>query len=158
MKRRRVYVDTSVVGGCLDEEFAEESLALLAMARRGEIILLVSDTLLDELADAPPDVGAVLDSVPPEHIEFLTRSDEVFGLRDRYLERGIVGPKSADDALHVAFATVARVDLFISWNFKHIVHYDKIRKFNGVNLVEGYPTIEIRSPKEVVEYEESEDI
>jgi hypothetical protein len=65
--RLRVYIDTSVIGGCLDEEFAEESKALL-----------------------------------------------------------------------------------VSWNFKHIVHVEKIRGFNSVNLREGYPTIDIRSPKEVV--------
>ncbi len=38
----------------------------------------------------------------------------------------------------------------VSWNFKHIVHWDKIRMFNAVNLWEGYPEIEIRSPREVI--------
>lgn len=53
MIRLRVYVDTSVVGGCLDEEFAEESRALLEMARRGDIVILASDLLLEELVRAP---------------------------------------------------------------------------------------------------------
>jgi len=42
MKCPRVYIDTSVVGGCLDDEFAEASNALMERAKRGEVLLLVS--------------------------------------------------------------------------------------------------------------------
>ena len=73
-----------------------------------------------------------------------------WSLRDAYLAAGVVGPSSRNDAEHVALATVARADLIVSWNFKHLVHIDKIRGFNAVNLRDGYPTLEIRSPKEVV--------
>jgi len=45
---------------------------------------------------------------------------------------------------------VARADVLVSWNFRHIVHLDKIRGFNAVNLKEGYGAIEIRSPREIV--------
>ena len=62
----------------------------------------------------------------------------------------MVGPASANDALHVALATVAGADVVASWNFKHIVHLDKVRGFNAVNLVEGYPPIDIRSPLELI--------
>jgi len=40
--------------------------------------------------------------------------------------------------------------MIVSWNFKHIVHFDKIRGFNAVNLREGYLPIEIRSPREII--------
>ena len=52
--------------------------------------------------------------------------------------------------LHVALATVARADVILSWNFRHIVHLDKIRRFNAVNLRQGYAIMEIRSPREFV--------
>jgi hypothetical protein len=71
-------------------------------------------------------------------------------LRDAYLAAGVVGAASENDAHHVALAAVARADLIVSWNFKHIVHVDKIRRFNAVNLIEGYGMIDIRSPLEVV--------
>jgi len=150
MKKPRIYVDTSVIGGCLDEEFAEDSNALLEMAKRGDAVLLVSDLLLDELRFAPPDVSAILDSLPSNCIEVVKFSSEAYRLRDQYLAAGVVGPGSADDALHVALATLAGADLLGSWNFKHIVHYDKVRKFNGVNLAEGYPLMDIVSPPEIV--------
>ena len=56
-----------------------------------------------------------------------------------------------------AIATIERVDLIVSWNFKHIVNLEKIRGFNSVNLREGYPLLEIRTPREVIS-DETEDI
>ncbi|MGD0897458.1 MAG: hypothetical protein ABR915_06445 [Thermoguttaceae bacterium] len=146
----RVYVDTSVIGGCLDEEFAEESVALLEMARQGGLVLLVSDLLLEELGKAPPAVLAVLERLPVDCTETLVASEESRRLRDAYLAAGIVGDASESDAHHVALATIARADLIVSWNFKHIVHVDKIKMFNSVNLMQGYGLIDIRSPLEVV--------
>jgi hypothetical protein len=71
-------------------------------------------------------------------------------LCEAYLEAGVVTPQSSNDAHHVALATVARADVIVSWNFRHIVHLDRIRRFNAVNLRDGYPLIDIRSPKEIV--------
>lgn len=150
MNRQRVYVDTSVIGGCLDAEFARESCALLDMARRGEITLLILYIMLDELRRGPVEVNEILDSIPEQNAQMLSSSLDAFDLRDHYLAERIVGQSSSDDALHVALASVAGADLLVSWNFRHIVHYDKIRQFNGVNLVKGYPMIDIRSPLEVV--------
>ena len=62
------------------------------------------------------------------------------------------------DKSHVAAATVARADLILSWNFKHIVNYDRIHKYNGVNALNGYKAIEIHSPLELVYGDEDEDI
>ena len=51
--------------------------------------------------------------------------------------------------LHVALATVANVDVLISWNFKHIVRLDKLRLFNAANIELGYWSLAIYSPREV---------
>ena len=61
-------------------------------------------------------------------------------------------PNYRDDALHIALATIANVDLLVSWNFRHIVRYDKIRLFNSVNIESGYKPIQIYSPREVTSY------
>jgi hypothetical protein len=71
-----------------------------------------------------------------------------------YLHAGIVGEKWATDALHVALATTNRCRLIVSWNFKHIVHFDKIPLYNGVNLINGYDTLSINTPSEVIDYED----
>jgi len=50
-------------------------------------------------------------------------------------------------------ATIAHVDVLVSWNFKHIVNLDKIRGYNGINDQLGYNMIEIRTLKEIFNYE-----
>ena len=57
---------------------------------------------------------------------------------------------SLRDAEHIACATVADADLIVRWNFRHIVHFDKIRGYHGVNMLKGYPLVPIHSPLEVV--------
>jgi len=150
MRPLRIYVDTSVIGGCLDAEFEEPSKALLDLARCGSIVLILSDLLLDELERAPEEVRSLLAALPAENLEMFPESEESRQLRDAYLAAEVVGPGSRNDAHHVALATLARADLIVSWNFKHIVHIDKIRRFNATNLMEGHSTIDIRSPREVV--------
>ncbi|TFG40785.1 MAG: PIN domain-containing protein, partial [Syntrophobacterales bacterium] len=148
MKTLRVYIDTSVVGGCHDEEFQEPSQQLLNMAQRGEIKLIVSELLVTELRKAPREVRDVLSSVPSGNIETVAISGEATELQKAYIAADVVGSPHRNDALHVALATVARADLIVSWNFKHIVHFDKIRGFNSVNLREGFLSVEIHSPLE----------
>lgn len=150
MKHLRIYVDTSVIGGCFDEEFKEESCTLIQMAREGKIILLVSDVLAEELEEAPLQVQELFGALPTEYLETIVQTEESIHLKNAYLAAKVVGPLHENDAHHVALATVAQADLIVSWNFKHIVHFDKIRNFNAVNLKEGYSFIDIRSPKEVI--------
>ena len=68
------------------------------------------------------------------------------------MKHKIISEKFRNDALHIAMATVESADILVSWNFKHVVHYDKIRRFNGVNLELGYKMIDIRSPREVANH------
>lgn len=150
MKTPRIYIDTSVVGGCEDVEFAEASCELLEQARGGRLTLLVSELLLQELARAPDAVQARLAALPLDCVEYLRESAEARRLQGCYSAAAIVGPAQHNDALHVALATVAGADVIASWNFKHIVHYDKIRLFNAVNLREGHSAVDIRSPLEIV--------
>jgi hypothetical protein len=151
VKRLRIYADTSVFGGCFDEVFRKESELLFREIKNGKFILVISGTTSRELNDAPQKVQDVLGGLPPEMVEVIDLSEEIYTLRDAYLKAAVVGPASEADAEHIAAATVAGVDFVVSWNFKHIVHYDKIRGFQAINLLQGYEPIQIFSPKEVVE-------
>jgi predicted nucleic acid-binding protein len=146
----RVYIDTSVVGGCFDDEFSEASQALFEMAGRGEISLLISNILVDELTLAPERVQKVVADLPAGSFEIIQESEASRQLRDKYLDAGVVGAPHVNDAHHVAIATVSAADMIVSWNFKHLVHYDKIRQFNEVNVAAGYPAIQIFCPLEVI--------
>lgn len=55
--------------------------------------------------------------------------------------------------MHIALATIHKADILVSWNFKHIVNVYRIRGYNSVNLRQGYSALEIRSPKDIINYE-----
>lgn len=148
--KRRIYVDASVVGGCEDEEFAAHSLQLLESFVRGDFVLVVSTLTVQELAAAPDAVRRHLASVPEAHVETLQLDAEARELAEAYISEGVITAKMRVDAQHIAVATVARVDVLVSWNFKHIVNLFRIHGYNSVNLRRGYPTLEIRAPREVL--------
>ena len=145
----RIYTDTSVLGGCEDDEFRDPSRRLLEAFRRSEFTLVLSELTVRELEGAPEPVRAVLGTVPDEHVEALALSREAEDLASAYISDGVLGPRMHADALHIALATVARVDVLVSWNFKHVVNLKRIHGHKGVNLKRGYPLLEIRTPREV---------
>jgi len=149
MRRIRVYVDTSVFGGVNDDEFAEPSRRFLARLKRGEFTAVISTELLRELGSAPMTVKKELDDIPDELLENAPVDYRVEALADAYVAGGVLGEASRSDAIHVATATVAEADLIVSWNFKHIVNYNRIRKYNAINVLQGFRPIEVLSPAEM---------
>lgn len=77
-------------------------------------------------------------------------TEEAYELAQKYLGEKVVGQTSADDCRHIATATIYKVDILVSWNFKHIVNVFRIRGYNSVILRCGCAQLDIRSPKEIV--------
>jgi predicted nucleic acid-binding protein len=155
MRPIRTYVETSVFGGVFDDEFARPSAAFFEAVREGRFQAVVSPLVETEIASAPENVQDFYDEML-RLAEATELSDEAVQLQRAYLSTGIVGPRRAPDALHVALATVANCAMIVSWNFKHIVNFQKIPLYNAVNASHGYNPIAIYSPLEVVEREEEE--
>ena len=149
----RVYADTSVFGGVFDDEFATASQTFFQQVQQGQFQLVTSFLVQDEIESAPEQVRQFFNLIS-QTAEFIELSEAALQLRQVYIQTGIVTQKSLADALHVALATVADCSLIVSWNFKHIVHFDKIPLYQAVNLVQGYTEISIYSPLEVISYEE----
>jgi hypothetical protein len=152
MKQQRIYIDTSIVGGFFDVEFEKETKLLFQRLEYKEIIFIISEVLTGELENAPERVKILLNNYSDECIEKVPLTDEARQLADKYITENVVGKTSYDDCCHIALATIHRVDVLASWNFKHIVNLVRIRGYNGVNLKNGYATIEIRNPKELIDY------
>ena len=145
----RIYADTSVIGGCEDDEFRDASRRLFEDFKSGRATLVLSDLTLRELERAPERVRAVLEEVPEEHKETVSDSGESAALAQAYIEAGAVGVSSRADAAHVALATLNGAALLASWNFKHMVNWRRIRSYNEVNLDRGHDSIDIRTPQEI---------
>ena len=153
MKMQRVYTDTSVIGGCFDKEFALWSNGLMEDFRLGRFRPVVSELVSAEIEDAPEYVKTKYAGLLALNPEILEIDEQVFALADIYQERNILTPKFYDDRIHIASASVAEIDVLVSWNFKHIVYFDKICMFNAINLEFGYKQLQIYSSREVTTYE-----
>jgi predicted nucleic acid-binding protein len=149
VKKIRVYVDTSVIGGCLDPEFETWSRGMLLDFQKGFFMLLLSSLTEAEIQDAPYEVKEIYKEFRNCDHEFIELNVESIELADAYLKRKIIPVSFRNDAQHISMATASGADILVSWNFKHIVNFEKVRRFNAVNLDMGYKPIAIYSPREV---------
>ncbi len=147
---QRFYLDTSVIGGVFDTEFEEHSSILFEKIKLGQIKAVISEITERELSKARKEIRDFFESMPKSSIEYVEITQDAVQLADTYVSEKVVGKTSRNDCLHIAIATVSRVDILVSWNFKHIVNIYRIRGYNSVNIRLGYPSLEIRSPKEIV--------
>ena len=146
----RIYIDTSVIGGCFDSEFAEWSNKLIDEVKNGRKIAVISDQTLQELEAAPARVRELLQIIPRAHLLMIELDEEAKRLAKHYIRENVITLKHLVDAQHIAMATIHHADFLASWNFKEMVNVYKIRQYNAVNLKQGYSIIDIRTPKELV--------
>lgn len=115
----RIYVDTSVVGGFFDEEFKDPTQRLFKRLENREIKFVISDLLELELLLAPNHVSGLLLKYSVDCFERIELTEEIMILAERYITEKVVGRTSLEDCRHIALATINRVDVLASWNFKH---------------------------------------
>jgi len=152
MKKQRIYFDTSVFGGYFDKEFKEFTKPLFERINNGEFTVLLSTMLDEELEFAPERIKNLISNLDDGFTEFLEDKDEAVDLATEYITEKVVGVTSYADCLHIALATIYQADLLVSWNFKHIVNVDRIRGDNSINIKNGYKLLDIRSPRELINY------
>ena len=148
---QRFYFDTSVISGVFDTEFEEHSTILMERVKLGQIKAVISEVAEEEIMKARKEIRDFYKSLPKDSIEFVEITKDALLLADTYIAAKVVGKTSRSDCLHIGIATACKVDLLVSWNFKHIVNIYRIRGYNSVNTKLGFPPLEIRSPKDIVE-------
>lgn len=158
MQKDRLYLDSSVWNAAFDARAPELMAAtndfLTRAESAGATSCYLSDVVLDELANAPvprvTQLGALIARINPVQ---LTLDSQAANLADAYVRHGILTSGHLADARHVAVATVAELDVLVSWNYRHLVNRRRREAFNGVNAIMGYRAIEIISPPEVFDVE-----
>lgn len=151
MQPLSLYLDTSFIGGMLDEEFRKETERVLELIVRGCYKGVVSELVLKEVSLASRTVLPVFHDKIRSHVAVPEWPREVESLAAEYMKAGVLRSSAGNDAMHVAFATLTGCDLIVSWNFRDLVNVVKKRGFNGVNRLHGLRDIEIVSPLEVTE-------
>ncbi|MFO7657909.1 MAG: hypothetical protein R6W78_12665 [Bacteroidales bacterium] len=151
---KTIYINTSVFGGYFDKEFEKETKPFFDKIIEKEIKIIISEVLELEIYRAPDFIYDFYESLPVESIEKVELTDEFRNLADTYINEKVVGKTSRADCQHITLATIYKADVLVSWNFKHIVNLERIRGYNSINFREGYQMIEIRTPKEIFDYED----
>jgi len=125
--RRKVYIETSVISYLT----ARPSKTILGAAhqqitsawweRRSEYELLISEAVLRECRAGDPDAAqrrlAIVADLP-----LLLITEDALQIAEALLKKTIIPPKAAEDALHIAIATVYGVDYLLTWNCRHIAN------------------------------------
>ena len=146
--KQRIYIDTSVIGGYYDVEFETATQQLFKRIADREFDVYFSEVNETELINAPQQIKEIKNLIPADCFHYIEMTEDVKTLALLYIREKALGKASRNDAYHIALVSANRLDCLISWNFKHIVNYDKIKMFNAINMRFGYPIIDIRSPLE----------
>jgi len=150
------YFETTMFNYYLDADRDAHPAAVRAFeaAGRGAIVGYTSIYATDELEDAPePKQSAMLALIKRYNLHVINISQEIERLADAYLASGIIPAHKRVDALHLASASVSRLDYILTLNFKHMNKRKTRQAVNSVNLNKGYKDITICSPMEV-DYED----
>lgn len=158
MKKLRLYIDTSILGGLFDTEEPKRVNTvemLLRLIKDGIYEGFISLLTLEEILNAPDRIHEKLnDKISESGFKILEETEESISLATAYVQDGAMPIKYRDDARHIAIGVFHEVDYIVSWNYKHMVNIAVRRLINSTNLKMGYNSIEIISPEEVTGYGE----
>ncbi len=151
MKKLRLYLDTSVISHLDAPEVPEkeaDTRRLWEDIKLGKYDVVMSELIYSEVDRCPQESKRLMMRSELAEIEstYADQTDEADRLADLYVTVGGLPPKSADDAMHIAIATVAGCDVILSWNFRHIVNLRAMNAVDATNIKEGYKTLRILSP------------
>lgn len=153
MKPPKIYVDSSVIAACCDSKYELWSKSLMENFRSDLYKPVISELIQAEIADVPEEVKVVYDELikcAPRILEVTEKADT---LADLYIDRKVLDEKYYFEALHIALATLAEVDVFVSLDHPHILHFMQVRGFVTVNLEMGLKPIQIRCPRLLASYD-----
>ncbi len=158
MRIPKIYLETTIFNFPFVDDAPDkkkDALKLFEEISEGKYIPYTSAYVIEELEKAGIELRAVmLELLEKYNIEVLPVSAEIESLAEIYVNEGVIPQKYSTDGIHIAVATVNDLDIILSYNFQHIVKRKTIIMSSIINKREGYKSIEIYSPTEVVEYVE----
>jgi predicted nucleic acid-binding protein len=128
--------------------------ALLEQIRLGTMDAATSPVTFEELDQTPEPLKSKLLPLLDGIRRLSADKDEVERLALAYLNERVIPERYAEDAEHIAYATVCKADVLVSLNLRHLANEWAERRVCAVNLREGYQALSIRTPEEVLEYED----
>ena len=156
MQKLKIYLETTLFNYYFDtdRDAHPDTVMLFTEIAEGKYEAYTSDAATDELKAAPaPKSVMMLALIEKYKIKMLTANEAVDKLVAIYIAEKIIPAKYKTDGVHIAVAAVNGLDFVVSMNFKHIVKVQTARRANAINVYKGYRAVEIVTPMEIVENE-----
>lgn len=125
--KRKVYIETSIISYLTARPSktiigaAHQQITLAWWERRFEYELLVSQAVWQECAAGDPD-AAKKRLATLEELDVLAITEDMVELAETLIVQKLIPAKAIEDALHIAIATLHRVDFLLTWNCRHIAN------------------------------------
>jgi hypothetical protein len=149
MKKLKIYLDTSVISMLDNSERGMITRNFFEFAIQTNCEFVISEVVDTELEDSKKNKGKIiLQFIETLNCVSLPYSEEAHRLAENYIKDGVLTCNHLDDLTHVAYATVYKCDVIVSWNRKHIARLSKIQKLNACNIKNNYSIIAIYTPQE----------
>jgi predicted nucleic acid-binding protein len=150
--KQSLYLETSVIGAYLDngEPFRRDLTIRWWEHELHEYRPFITPLVQRELerVSEPHRTGYLNLIKPLDQLEML---DEAAILAEGYISRGIFSRKYIADALHVALASVHKIDYLVTWNFGHLASVRKQARIRLFNTAAGFFVPMIVTPEFLVE-------
>lgn len=151
MGKFKIYLDTSVISALFDTRNPErQDLTKNFIENIGDYECYISEVVLAEINDIR--YKSLKEKLRNAVINYIVLeiNEENRKLANRYVENNAIPVKYSEDALHIAIATLNKIDYLLSWNFRHIVKIKTRKIINEVNLSIGYSKLKIITPAELL--------
>jgi predicted nucleic acid-binding protein len=150
VNRAKIYLDTSVISHLQAPDTPEKMVDTLRLWRdleAGVYEVVISDVTIDEINDcSEPKRSFMLDELKKIPLTIIKAEKKVEELSQEFVRLGILKEKSIDDCMHIATALLAKCDIIVSWNFKHIVNDKTIEGVKTISKTRGFDGIKIYCP------------
>ncbi|MBF0411631.1 MAG: PIN domain-containing protein [Desulfamplus sp.] len=145
----KLYLDTSVPSAYYDTSKPIRQLITQKWFENEAFLyeLYISVITIEEIGELKNDLKKqnIIQLTIKHNMQLLDFSDKARTLADEYMLKGAIPRSEPQDAYHIAIATINQIDALASWNFKHIVSINPIRKIHEINRKYNYSPIEIGS-------------
>ena len=160
MRKRKIYLETTLFNYYFDEDrdAHADTVTLFEEIRAGKYEAYTSVFVIDELSDTKeePKRSNMLALIGKYNINVLDDSNEAQYLADIYIKEGVIPSGKRLDSLHISVASINELEYVFSFNFQHINRIKTKIMTSLINAREGYKTITITVPSEVIEHGKSE--
>jgi len=150
----KLYIESSVVNFVYADDAPDktETTKNFFEPSNGKHELFISELVLEEIEKTQsPKREKMSNFVVTHDFRVLPNSAEADNLASKYVKAGLVPEKYINDAIHLALASVNKMEVLVSWNMEHIVKLKTIVGVNKINKEQGYGNILIMTPEEVLE-------